>query len=182
MDTGQYPGIGRRREMNDRQTMRASDRDRQEVVDRLRDAVAEGRLKMDEYVDRMGRAYQAVTYGDLAALHTDLPVVGPTAERRAALPAKAQPAKALPACEAWRGFLAGQPMALKVLWTIWLAAVSINVVVWALVSGTTGHLIYPWPLWVAGPYGALLFAVSAAVAAIRHSPLFPARRLPSGKA
>ncbi len=52
--------------MDDRQRMRASDRDRQEVVDRLRDAVAEGRLKMDEYVERMGRAYQAVTYGDLA--------------------------------------------------------------------------------------------------------------------
>ena len=168
--------------MDGRQEMRASDRDRQEVVDRLRDAVAEGRLKMDEYVDRMERAYQAVTYGDLASLHTDLPVAGPTAEHRAALPAKAPPVKALPAGEAWRGFLAGQPMALKVLWTIWLAAVSINVVVWALVSGTTGHLIYPWPLWVAGPYGALLFAVSAAVAAIRHAPLFPARRLPSGKA
>jgi len=189
MDAGQYPDIGRRREMkmNDRQRMRASDRDRQEVVDRLRDAVAEGRLKMDEYVDRMERAYQAVTYGDLAPLHTDLPVPGPATERRAALPAKAPAAKApavkaLPAGEASRGFLAGQPMALKVLWTIWLAAVSINVVVWALVSGTTGHLIYPWPLWVAGPYGAFLFAVSAAVAAIRHAPLFPARRLPSGKA
>jgi len=176
------PDIGRRREMDDRQRMRASDRDRQEVVDRLRDAVAEGRLKMDEYVERMGRAYQAVTYGDLATLHADLPAVGSPAERRAALPAQAAPAKAAPACQAWRGFLAGQPAALKVLWTIWLAAVSINVVVWALVSGTTGHLMYPWPLWVAGPWGAALFAVSAAVAAIRHAPLFPARRLPSGKA
>src|SRR5215813_12280573 len=74
MDAGQYPGIGRRREMNDRQRMRASDRDRQEVVDRLRDAVAEGRLQMDEYVDRMERAYQAVTYGDLSFLHSDHPV------------------------------------------------------------------------------------------------------------
>src|SRR5262245_9565902 len=182
MDAGQDPGIGGRREMNDRQRMRASDRDRQEVVDRLRDAVAEGSLRVGEYGERRRRACQAVTYGDLAALHTDLPVAGPTAEHRAALPANAPPVKALPAGEAWRGFLAGQPMALKVLWTIWLAAVSINVVVWALVSGTTGHLIYPWPLWVAGPYGALLFAVSAAVAAIRHAPLFPARRLPSGKA
>src|SRR5262249_14198227 len=147
MDAGQYPDIGRRREMkmNDRQRMRASDRDRQEVVDRLRDAVAEGRLKMDEDVDRMERAYQAVTYGDLARLPTAVPVRGRATERRAALPAKAPAAKApavkapavkaLPAGEASRGFLAGQPMALKVLWTIWLAAVSINVVVWALVSG-----------------------------------------------
>jgi DUF1707 SHOCT-like domain len=186
MGVGQYPGHRRRREMDDRQRMRASDRDRQEVVDRLRDAVAEGRLKMDEYVDRMGRAYQAVTYGDLARLHADLPAVGSAAGRGAALPAtaplaRALPAKAVPACDAWRGFLAGQRGALRVLWTIWLAAVSINVVVWALVSGTTGHLIYPWPLWVAGPWGAVLFAVSSA-AAIRHAPPSPARRLPSGKA
>ncbi len=60
------------------------------------------------------------------------------------------------------------------LWTIWLAAVSVNVVVWFLVSVTHGHLAYPWPLWVAGPYGALLAAVSVAVLGAR-SVLHPAR-------
>jgi hypothetical protein len=73
------------------------------------------------------------------------------------------------------GVLAGLPAVLKVLWTIWLTAVSVNVVVWVLVSGTTGHLAYPWPLWVAGPYGAVLFAISAAVTAIRRSRLSPVR-------
>ena len=64
--------------MDDRQRMRASDRDRQEVVDRLREAVAEGRLKMDEYMDRMGRAYQAVTRRDPArpAVPRAAPAVG----------------------------------------------------------------------------------------------------------
>jgi hypothetical protein len=57
----------------------------------------------------------------------------------------------------------------KVLWTIWLAAVSINVVVWVLVVGTSGHFIYPWPLWVAGPYGAALLAVSVPVVHGRRS-------------
>ena len=47
--------------------LRASDHDRQEVVDRLRGALEDGRLKMDEFEDRMGLAYQAVTYGDLDA-------------------------------------------------------------------------------------------------------------------
>jgi hypothetical protein len=159
--------------MDNRQKMRASDHDRQAVVDRLRDAVEDGRLKIEEYVDRMGLAYQAVTYGDLAPLYADLPVVGSMAEREAAPPATAPPG-----CVARRGVLADLPAALKVLWTIWLAAVSINVVVWALVSGTTGHLVYPWPLWVAAPYGAALFAVSAAVAQIRRSRLSAARRLP----
>ena len=40
--------------MNDRQHMRASDADRQEVVDRLGAAPTVGRLKMDQYAERMG--------------------------------------------------------------------------------------------------------------------------------
>ena len=49
-----------------------------------------------------------------------------------------------------------------------LVVVSINVAIWALVSGTSGHLAYPWPVWVAGPYGAALFAVSAGVTLFRR--------------
>jgi len=148
---------GDRQIMGDRQAMRASDHDRQAVVDLLRGAVEDGRLQMDEYVDRMGRAYQAVTYGDLVPLHADLPAAG-SASKPAAGPGSCRAAA-----------FAGLPAVLRVLWTIWLSAVSINVVVWGLVSVTTGQLIYPWPVWVAGPYGAALFAVSAAVTASRRS-------------
>lgn len=45
---------------------------------------------------------------------------------------------------------------------------TVNVVVWGLASATTAHLIYPWPLWVAGPWGALLIAVSVGVTQIRR--------------
>ena len=157
--------------MDGRQTMRASDRDRQEVVDRLRGAMQDGRLQMDEFVDRMGLAYQALTYDDLAPLCADLPTAGP--KQQAALPAPAAPV-----CGPWRGVLASLPTTLKVLWTIWLAAVSINVVVWALVSSTTAHLLYPWPLWVAGPWGAALFAVSAGATQIRRGRLTTAQGRP----
>src|SRR5215472_11087618 len=119
----------RRRAMDDRQHMRASDADRQEVVDRLAAALEEGRLKMDEYAERMGLAYRAVTYGDLAALSADLPQAGPVTKREAAPPAAA------PLAAAPRGVVADLPAALKVLWTIWLAAVAINLIVWVLVSG-----------------------------------------------
>ncbi len=141
---------------NDPVVMRASDHDRQVVVDRLRTGLEDGRLKMEEYVERMGRAYQAVTYADLATLHADLPAADRVAEQPG--PQRPVTAAAAPRCA-----LAGLPTALKVLWTIWLAAVSINVVIWALVSATHGHLAYPWPLWVAGPYGALLAAISVSV-------------------
>ncbi len=150
--------------MGDRELMRASDNDRQQVVDGLRAALEEGRLKTEEFTERMGLAYQAVTYGDLAKLHADLPAASPQAEPRPA-PASA----ASPAVAAKRSAFADLPAPLKVLWTIWLAAVSINVVVWVLVMGTSGHFIYPWPLWVAGPYGAALLAVSVPVVHSRRS-------------
>jgi hypothetical protein len=162
--------------MDDQQHIRASDHDRQQVVDRLGAALQDGRLKMDEYSGRMGLAYQAVTYGDLAVLCADLPAAGPRTTREAAPLASAPPTVA-----ARRGVLASLPTTLKVLWTIWLAAVLINVVVWALVTGTTGQLIYPWPLWVAGPYGAALFAVSAGVTQFRRSRLPAAGSVPPGK-
>lgn len=148
---------------NDELRMRVSDRDRQEAVDRLRAGLEDGRLKMEEYVERMGLAYQAVTYGDLVPLDADLPGLM-TEEQRPTMPALA-PRPAL--CP--RGALAGLPMVLKVLWAIWLTAVSVNVVVWVLVSGTGGHLAYPWPLWVAGPYGAVLAAVTACVRIFRRA-------------
>jgi hypothetical protein len=53
--------------------MRASSADRERAVDVLKAGFAEGRLTQEEYNDRMGRAYTARTYGDLAALTTDLP-------------------------------------------------------------------------------------------------------------
>jgi hypothetical protein len=151
--------------MDDRPDMRASDAERQDVVERLRAGLEDGRLKMDEYVERMGRAYDAVTHGDLAPLCRDLPE---TTTRPAAQPVEPAPAPVPAPAPDHRGVFARQPAALKVLWTIWLVAVSVNVVVWVLVSGTTGHLQYPWPLWVAGPYGAALLAISVATAQFRR--------------
>lgn len=140
--------------------MRASDSDREQVVNRLRTAMEEGRLTTEEYVDRVGLAYRATTLADLEPLEADLP--GAVHGLAADLPGPAAPpARLIPRA----GALASLPALLRVLWAIWLAAVSVNVVVWALVSMTTGNLLYPWPLWVAGPYGAALFAISAVVMA-----------------
>jgi hypothetical protein len=159
--------------MDDRQKMRASDADRQEVIDRLRTALDEGRLKMEEYLERMGLASEAVTYGDLTPLYADLPETSSVARREPAPPPAAQPPGARPpvapqAVAVSRGGFAGLPAPLKVLWTIWGAVVSVNLVVWVLVSATTAQLAYPWPLWVAGPWGAILLAVSISVSQARR--------------
>ncbi|MEU9731992.1 DUF1707 domain-containing protein [Streptomyces sp. NPDC048002] len=53
--------------------LRASDADRERVAEILRDALAEGRLDMEEFGERLDATYQARTYGELAPLTRDLP-------------------------------------------------------------------------------------------------------------
>ena len=54
--------------------VRASDADRERIVEQLRQHTADGRLTMDEFEQRMTAAYAARTYGELAELTRDLPV------------------------------------------------------------------------------------------------------------
>ena len=56
-----------------RASLRASDADREQFVEQLRQHHAEGRLTVEELTERTGRAYAARTLGDLDALATDLP-------------------------------------------------------------------------------------------------------------
>ncbi|RXS77833.1 DUF1707 and DUF2154 domain-containing protein [Streptomyces sp. TM32] len=53
--------------------LRASDADRERVAEILRDAVAEGRLAMEEFDERLEATYRARTYGELEPLTADLP-------------------------------------------------------------------------------------------------------------
>jgi hypothetical protein len=59
--------------------LRASDADRERVAEILRDALAEGRLDMAEFEERLDATYQARTYGELAPITRDLPAAGVTA-------------------------------------------------------------------------------------------------------
>ena len=54
--------------------IRASDADRDVVVDALREAYAEGRLTQEEWDERMSAAYASRTWGQLRELTADLPV------------------------------------------------------------------------------------------------------------
>ncbi|MGW2861596.1 DUF1707 SHOCT-like domain-containing protein [Streptomyces sp. NPDC001205] len=59
--------------------MRASDAERERVAESLRDAVAEGRLDMEEFEQRLEAAYTARTHGELEPLVRDLPAPGTVA-------------------------------------------------------------------------------------------------------
>ncbi|MFB9516010.1 DUF1707 SHOCT-like domain-containing protein [Streptomyces purpureus] len=65
--------------------MRASDAERERIAERLRDAVAEGRLDMEEFEERLDAAYKARTQGELEPLVRDLPA---PASSHAAAPAE----------------------------------------------------------------------------------------------
>jgi Domain of unknown function (DUF1707)/Cell wall-active antibiotics response 4TMS YvqF len=69
--------------------IRASDGEREAVVARLNDAVGEGRLTLQEFSERLDRAYAASTRGHLARLTADLPAMdpvrGPARRRRVML-------------------------------------------------------------------------------------------------
>ena len=59
--------------MTDR-PIRASDKERDSVVDVLRDAYTDGRLTLEEFEERTSAAYASKTWTDLRELTSDLPV------------------------------------------------------------------------------------------------------------
>jgi len=94
--------------MTHHESLRASDADRDAVIDRLRKAAAEGRLEPEELEERVEDALRARTYGELARLVSDLPGSS-VARGRSRSPAR--------------------PLAALALTTIALAAVAIVVLI-----------------------------------------------------
>lgn len=125
--------------------MRVSDADRERVADRLRRAHAEGRLDLLEYDERLASAYAARTEADLAPLTADLPAEPPSAPDPAPVP---RPSRAV------RGYA----LALRIEFAAWLFAGLLNLGIWAIVSIAGGSMVYPWWIWVVGPWGLVLLA------------------------
>jgi hypothetical protein len=57
--------------------MRASDADRDRIIDVLRVAMGEGRLTAEEFEERVEAVLSSKTFGELATFTADLPPVGP---------------------------------------------------------------------------------------------------------
>jgi DUF1707 SHOCT-like domain len=130
--------------------LRASDADRQSVADKLRAALDEGRLDLAEYDDRLKEAYAAKTYGDLKGLLRDLPPVVP------GIHSQLEPA-------AGKGVKPAAPSGMTMkwiaaMWSGWLSTGLIVVAIWFATSVASGGAQYFWPIWVIGPWGAILLA------------------------
>ena len=128
-----------------RPDVRASDADRDRVVDDLRDHAAAGRLGTDELEDRIGVALQAQTFGELDVLLADLPKLK---DRRRAEARRAA---------AQRG--------LREHVRTYVMVMALLVAIWAL----TG-MGYFWPVWPALGWGIGILSHAACTPRRRRAP------------
>jgi hypothetical protein len=130
--------------------LRAADADRAAVATQLGDQMSAGRLTVAEYDERLARAYAARTYGELEALTADLPQPAP----QPLVPAQTAhvPAHGASAC-GWSGGPSRQAA-----WRNWAVTAAIVLTVWIATALGSPDLPYFWPIWVIGPWGAVLLA------------------------
>lgn len=131
--------------------MRASDRDRDRFAEILRDNYAQGRLNLEELNERLESAYAARTLGDLEALTADLP-----AKDMYDLPIPASDQTALARKEG--GGIVGSEKGMRGAWATYASVNLVMASIWLIASVASGGLTFPWFLWVAGPWGAVLLA------------------------
>jgi Domain of unknown function (DUF1707) len=136
--------------------LRAADADRAAVADVLGAHMSAGRLTVAEFDERLARAYAAKTYGELDELTADLP---PLQEEKAAptpVPAECRPnhpAMKYADVNPWAG---GWDHSHS--WRAWLTTSLIVLTIWAATSLASWEFHYFWPIWVIGPWGAVLLA------------------------
>jgi Domain of unknown function (DUF1707) len=70
--------------MSTEHTLRASDDDRDRLVEQLQRHAAAGRLSLDEFAERVDRVLVARTHGELAAVVHDLPAEDAALDHREA--------------------------------------------------------------------------------------------------
>ena len=133
--------------------IRASDADRDRVASLLREHHAAGRLTAEEFHERMDRALEAKTLGELDELMTDLPAIdlyqlpdaslrrGPTRPGQSLLPADSgghgTPARLTPGTVAMGA---------------WAVVTSAMVAIWAVAAVVGGGTWFPWWALIALPW------------------------------
>lgn len=139
--------------------LRASDTDRERVLELLREHHAVGRIDADEYDERLNKVFAAKTLGELDGLLADLPAIDlyqlPSAGIR---PVKGSAARG----GAVRGRGGGvdrrgdgRPAPRQAAaWVTWTAASSVLLIVWLGVGIASGGLAWlPWFLLIVIPWG-----------------------------
>jgi hypothetical protein len=135
--------------------LRAADADRSAVADVLGAHMSAGRLTVAEFDERLSRAYAAKTYGELDELTADLP---PLEKSGTTVPAPREEHRPSPAACAPNPWAGGWDQGHS--WRAWLSTSLIVLTIWAVTSLASWEFHYFWPIWVIGPWGAVLLAQS----------------------
>jgi hypothetical protein len=161
--------------------IRASDDDRDRVVTLLREHHAAGRLTAEEFSERLDKAYAAKTLGELDELMADLPAIDLYRLPDASLPRHGRPRPGagsfLEAAAHGQGGLVRRhgrfSPAWASAWGSWFSVSLLLFVIWALTGAG-----YPWPIWVAAPWGAVMLGtwITGGNPGHRHH-----RQLPGGQ-
>ncbi|MGK8523446.1 DUF1707 SHOCT-like domain-containing protein [Nocardia asteroides] len=117
--------------------IRASNDERDAVVRLLGRHMADGRIDLPEYDQRVAQVYATIDRDGLRSVLSDLPDLG----KDAAAPVRA-PARI--------------PIWQRIEGTTWLAVSVLVLVIWGAISLGVGAFTYFWPMWVIGPWGAVL--------------------------
>ncbi|WP_327101147.1 DUF1707 domain-containing protein [Nocardia vinacea] len=116
---------------------RASDAEREKVVRLLGRHMADGRIDLAEYDQRVARVYETGVRDDLQLVLSDLPK----------LPKESAGQK---------NSMSRFPIWQQIEGTSWLGVSVLVLAIWAVISISVGEFTYPWPIWVIGPWGAVL--------------------------
>ncbi|MGV9616135.1 DUF1707 SHOCT-like domain-containing protein [Nocardia xishanensis] len=116
---------------------RASDAERDQIVRLLGRHMADGRIDLAEYDQRVARVYGSATRDDLQLVLSDLPKLSKDSA------AHSNPRPRIPV---WQRIEGGS----------WLGVSVLVLIIWAAISIGVGEFTYFWPVWVIGPWGAVL--------------------------
>ncbi|MGO4617098.1 DUF1707 domain-containing protein [Nocardia sp. 2YAB30] len=116
---------------------RASNAERDKVVRLLGRHMSDGRIDLAEYDQRVAQVYATTTRDDLNLVLSDLPKLAKEA---------AEPADVWPRLPLWQ----------RIEGTTWLGVSLLVLAIWAAISLGVGEFTYFWPVWVIGPWGAVL--------------------------
>ncbi|HEY8482164.1 MAG TPA: DUF1707 domain-containing protein [Spirillospora sp.] len=127
--------------------IRASDADRDRVAASLREHCGQGRITMEELRERLDAVYDAKTLGQLQEITADLPE-----EDLHELPVPASQPRST-------DIAAKEPDSpgngVRTMWAAWATVGAINITIWLIIVLSNGW-VYPWWVWVVGPWGAAL--------------------------
>lgn len=127
--------------------MRASDAERTQAVEKLQQALVEGRLSSDETTERIEEALNARTRGELVQVLRDLPAA--PQEGVVAVPQPELPVEAT-----------DEDDVLPRVWLAWGVASAVCFVVYLMILAMDGTATYPWFLWVSLPWGTAMLGIT----------------------